>query len=54
LAAGDPVDPREYYFRTLITLETGAAAYAWVNRRLFIALAARLPAAVVVDVHQIE
>jgi hypothetical protein len=54
LAAGEAVDPREYYFRTLVTLETGAAPYAWVNRRLFIALAARLPAAVVVDVHQIE
>jgi hypothetical protein len=54
LAAGEPVDPREYYFRTLVTLETGAAAYAWVNRRLFIALAARLPAAVVVDIHQVH
>jgi hypothetical protein len=53
LAAGEPVDPGEYYFRTLVTLETGAAAHAWVNRRLFIALAARLPAAVVIDLHEI-
>ena len=54
VAAGEPVDPGEYYFRTLVTLETGSATYAWVNRRLFIALAARLSSAVVVDLHEIE
>jgi hypothetical protein len=54
VAAGEPVDPGEYYFRTLVTLETGSATYAWVNRRLFIALAARLSSAVVVDLHEVE
>jgi len=53
LAAGEDVDPSEYYFRTLVTLETGAAAHAWVNQRLFVALAARLPSAVVIDLHEI-
>ena len=53
LAAGESVDPHEYYFRTLVTLETGAAAHAWVNHRLFIALAARLPDAVIIDLHEI-
>ena len=53
LAAGDPVDPREYYFRTVVTLETGAPSYSWVNHRLFIAVAAREPAAVLIDLHEI-
>ena len=53
LAAGEAVDPQDYYFRTLVTLETGAAAHAWVNHRLFIALAARLPDAVIIDLHEI-
>ena len=54
LAAGETVDPGEYYFRTLVTLETGAAAHAWVNERLFIAVAARLPAGVVADIYEIR
>ncbi len=54
VAAGEAVDPSEYYFRTVVTLETGSATYEWVNRRLFIALAARLASAVVVDLHAIE
>ena len=54
LAAGEDVDPADYYFRTLVTLETGAAAHAWVNERLFIAVAARLPAGVVADIYEIR
>jgi len=54
LAAGQTVDPGEYYFRTLVTLETGAAAHAWVNERLFIAVAARLPDGVVADIYEIR
>jgi hypothetical protein len=54
LAAGDAVDAGEYYFRTLVTLETDAPAHAWVNRRLFIAVAARDPAAVVIDLYEVQ
>jgi hypothetical protein len=28
----EKVDPAEYYFRTLVQFETGAEAYAWLNR----------------------
>jgi uncharacterized protein DUF3237 len=54
LAAGEAVDPREYYFRTVVTLETDAPAHAWVNDRLFIAVAAREPDAVVIDLYEIS
>jgi hypothetical protein len=53
LLAGEDVDAAEYYFRTLVTLESSAPAHDWVNGRLFIALAAREPAAVLIDLHEI-
>ena len=53
LAAGEAVDPGQYYFRTVVTLETAAPAHAGVNRRLFIAVAARDPDAVLIDLHEI-
>ena len=53
LLAGEDVDTSEYYFRTLVTLESSAPAHAWVNGRLFIAVAAREPAAVLIDLHEI-
>ena len=31
LAAGEAVDPAEYYFRTALFFETGDARYAWLN-----------------------
>ncbi|HZL54395.1 MAG TPA: DUF3237 domain-containing protein [Solirubrobacteraceae bacterium] len=53
LLAGEDVDSSEYYFRTLVTLESSAPAHAWVNGRLFIAAAAREPAAVLIDLYEI-
>lgn len=55
LLRGDapPPDPDRYYFRTAVTLEAGAGRLEWVNRALFVAVAARGPAAVVYDLHQI-
>lgn len=53
LLAGEDVDASEYYFRTLVTLESSAPAHAWVNGRLFIAVAAREPAAVLIDLYEI-
>ena len=45
--AGEAVEASEYYFRLTAQLETGAAAYAWVNQRVFIASAARARDAVI-------
>jgi hypothetical protein len=53
LGAGERVDPAEYYFRAVIQLETGAPAYAWVNRALFIASAIRLPLGVAYDLYAV-
>ena len=53
LLRGEAPDPSEYYFRTLVTLECSAPAHAWVNGRLFIAVAAREPAAVVIDLYEV-
>ena len=36
-----------------VTLEAGPGDYAWVNRALFVAVAARGPASVVYALHQI-
>jgi hypothetical protein len=47
--AGEAVEASEYYFRLTAQLETGAAAYAWVNQRVFIASAARARDAVIYD-----
>ena len=36
LAAGEDVDPAEYYMRTAARLETGDPRYDWVNRMVFV------------------
>lgn len=46
LAAGDDVDPSQYYMRTAARLETGDAAYAWVNHMLFVCAGLRRASAV--------
>ena len=51
---GELVDPSEYYFRIAAQLETGAPAYTWVNRRLFVGSAARTADAVVYDLFQVD
>ena len=53
LLRGEAPDPSEYYFRTVVTLECSAPGHTWVNGRLFIAVAARDPAAVVIDLYEI-
>ncbi|GAA1569625.1 DUF3237 domain-containing protein [Actinomadura kijaniata] len=54
VAAGEPVDPGEYYFRVHVHLEASAPAYAWLNRSLFVAYAARLADAVVYDLYSLD
>lgn len=41
LGRGEAVDPAEYYFRTVVTLETSAEGLAWAQRALFIASCVR-------------
>jgi hypothetical protein len=53
VAAGEPVDPSEYYMRTTPWYETGDARYAWLNRTICVATGARRAAAVELDVFEV-
>ncbi|WP_228717953.1 DUF3237 domain-containing protein [Kitasatospora acidiphila] len=46
LAAGEEVDPAEYYFRLFCRFETGDDRYRWLNRTLAVASGARTAGAV--------
>ena len=54
LAQGDAVDPKKYYFRTCMTMETGDKDYAWLNKTLFIGSGCRRAQQVVIDLYQIN
>ena len=54
LARGENVDPRHYYFRTVMRFETAAPAVDWLNRILAIAKGQREPRAVRLDVYAVE
>jgi hypothetical protein len=41
VAAGEVVPADQYYFRIAARFETSAARYAWLNRTVFVAVAAR-------------
>lgn len=43
LAAGEPVDPADYYFRTVPEFIAPDGAYDWLNRSIFICTGARYP-----------
>jgi hypothetical protein len=51
LAAGEDVDPAEYYFRVTASFETGEPAYAWLNRTVVVGAAARSANAVEYDAY---
>ena len=51
LAAGEDVDPSEYTFRTLVTIETADPELAWVNDGVYIAVGGRRPSGVSYDVY---
>jgi hypothetical protein len=53
LAAGEPVDPGAYYFRTVLRFETGAPALDWLNRVIAIARGARRPRVVELDAFEV-
>lgn len=48
LNAGQTVDPRSYYFRTVAQFETGAPECQWLMRSIFVASAERYPDKVIV------
>jgi hypothetical protein len=54
VAAGEPVDPGEYYFRVGVRLEAGDPRYSWLGRTLFVAYAARFADAVVYDLYALD
>jgi Protein of unknown function (DUF3237) len=54
LARGDNVDPRHYYFRTVMRFETAAPEVDWLNRILAIAKGQREARAVRLDVYEVE
>ena len=53
LNRGETVDPDSYYFRTHMRLRTGHAAYAHLNRQLYIGRGARAPAGVRIEVFRV-
>ncbi|OJW70258.1 MAG: hypothetical protein BGO57_10510 [Sphingomonadales bacterium 63-6] len=53
MAAGEKVDPSEYYMRTFIRLESGHAAYDWVNRSLFLAMGGKVGATVRLAIYRV-
>lgn len=54
VAAGEEVDPLNYYMRTHARLETGDARYAWVNRTLFVGIGGRFADKVIVSLYAIR
>ena len=48
LNAGQTVDARSYYFRTVAQFETGAPECEWLTRSIFVASAERYPDKVIV------
>jgi hypothetical protein len=54
LSAGETVDPSLYYMRTTPLFETGDARYAWLNRIVCVATAARRPSAVELEVFEVQ
>jgi hypothetical protein len=54
LGRGEPVDPREYTFRATTEIETAAPALDWLNKGIFVAVAARLPDGVAYDTYLVS
>ncbi len=50
LNSGQAVDPSEYYFRTAVRFETGAAELAWMNKVVAVGVGQRPPSGPTYDV----
>ena len=53
VAAGEDVDPSEYYMRTHCRLESGDPRYAWINAPLFLSTGGRRASSVVISFYHI-
>lgn len=53
LAAGEPVAPHEYFFRTLVRFTTGAPAWLHLNKVMAIAVGQREARAVLLDFYRL-
>jgi hypothetical protein len=53
IAQGETVDPASIYFRSVPKFQTGAENYRWLMESLFVAVGARYPDRVEIDVHQV-
>ncbi len=54
LARGDAVEAHEYFFRSVMRFETGAPAFAWLNRTIAVATAQRQGANVLFHAWQLR
>jgi hypothetical protein len=53
LAAGEAVDPSQYYFRTVLRFETGTAELDWLNRVIAVARGILRPRAVQLNAFEV-
>lgn len=53
LNSGQAVDPSEYYFRTAVRFETGAADLAWMNKVVAVGVGQRPPSGPTYDVYAV-
>ena len=53
IAAGETVDPTEYYFRTAPVFETGAPEHRWLMEATFVCRAERWPDKVLLTVFEV-
>ena len=54
VAAGEDVDPSQYYMRTHARLETGHPDYQWVNNTLFVGVGGRLKSSVMLSLYAVD
>lgn len=54
LGRGETVPPEEYYFRTAVRFETGAAELDWMNKVLAVGVGQRPPSGPVYDVYAVR
>jgi hypothetical protein len=54
LGRGEDVDPGEYTFRASTRIETAAPDLDWLNKGIFISVAARQPAGVIYETYLVE
>jgi Protein of unknown function (DUF3237) len=53
LAAGENVDPSDYYFRAIPTFSTPAGRYDWLNRSVFICTGERYPSSIRLEFYRV-